>query len=303
MGLRLCKDAREDDCLHEFGTYEELEEDSSAGKMGYFQMPELQISKQCSRNDFMAENEHEKLSIDVLRTDETEMKPECYSISPPTDDVKFSIAISTTSCSIAKEQRHSRNKDSFRVVAYDASDGWGEGDIANMGRSYVMPDLEELPEKLLPVDDRERQTLPLIKLDDMKQATQWSKTMPSLFRDDSGYKWNDGRVTFEVEAIKRQMVRLEKSLSPNTPVVPNDIKAEFQDIPFFLGDVSEEVDDENTGVSDSSPNSIDIDSIEKKTAEQMTNSSDSASTKYSEPNSGECLETGNIAYVQQSSQL
>jgi len=300
MGSHLCKDARRDDCLHEFGTYEELEEDSSAGQMGCFQKPELQISHQFSHDVFVGENEHEKFSIDVLRMDETEMKPECYSMSPPTDDAKLSIAVSTTSCSIAKEQLNLKNIDSFQVEAVDASDRWVdivECDITNIGRSYVMPDLEELPLKLLPVDSSERHTVPLINLNNLKRSKEWSlwaTRSPSLFNS-------------EVEAIKKQMERLEKQsiskLSPNKLDVPNDtryIKAEFQDFVAVGGDEYEEVDDKNTGGSDSLPNCIGLDFIEQKTAEQMTDSSDSASTKYSEHSYGECLETANIERVQQS---
>jgi len=313
MGLHLCKDTRGDDSLQEFGTYEELEEDSSAEKMGYFQKPELQISQQCSYDVFVAENWHEKLSIDVLRTDETEMKPECYSLPAPTDDEKLSIAVLTTSCSILKEQLNVKNIDLLQVEVDDASDGWGdivEADIANIGRSYVMPDFKELPEKLLPIDSRERHTVPSMNLNDLKLSnglSLGSKTSPSLFRDKSKNKWNDGRVTSEVEAIKRQIERLEKEkiskLSPNKLAMLNDvgyIEAESQDLAVAAGVEFEEVDEENTGVSDSLPNSIDMDFIENKTAKQMTNSSESASTKYFEHSSGECLETGNIARVQKS---
>jgi len=300
MGLNLCKDATEHDCLHAVGKYEELEEDSSAEKMGNFQKPELQISQQCSYDIFVAENEHEKLSIDVLRTDETEMKPECNSMPPPTDDVKLSITVSPTSCSIAKERLNFKNRDSF----HDASGGWR--DIANIRSSYVMPDLEEIPEKLLPVDRRERHTVPLINLNDLKRSKEyslWTTTSPSLFRDEIKNEWNEGWVTSEVEAIKRQMERMEKEsiskLSPKKRIVPNDIryiKAESQDLVVVAGDEYKEVDD----VNDSSPNSSDLDFIAQKTAEQMTDSNDSASTKYSEHSSGECLETGNIVHVQQS---
>jgi len=299
MGSHLCKDARRDDCLHEFGTYEELEEDSSAGQMGCFQKPELQISHQFSHDVFVGENEHEKFSIDVLRMDETEMKPECYSMPPATDDVKLSIAVSTTSCSIAKEQLNLKNIDLFQVEAGNASDRWVDivaGDIANIGRS-VMPDLEELPLKLLPEDSRERHTVPLTNLNNLKRSKEeslWAARSPSLFNS-------------EVEAIKKEMERLEKQsiskISPNKLGVPNDIryiKAESEDLVAVAGDEYEEVDNKNTGVSDSLPNCILLDFIEQKTAEQMTNPSDSASTKYSEHNCGQCLETGNIVRVQQS---
>jgi len=298
--------------LHEVGTYEELEEDSSAEKMGYFPKPALQISQQCSHHVFVADNEHEKLSIDVLRADETEMKPECNSMPPPTDDVKLSIVVSSTSCSIAMEKLNVKNTDLFQVQADDALDGWGEigeGDIVNIRSSYVMPDIE-LPEKLLAVDSRERHTVPKINLNDLKRSKEWpslTTRSPSLFRVESKHKWNDGRVTSEVEAIKRQMDCLEQERIskswPNEQAVRNDIrysKAGSQDLVVVPEDEYEEVDDENAGVSDSLPNSIDLDFIEQKTAEQMTNLSDSASTKYSEQSSDECLETVNIARLQQS---
>jgi len=312
MGLHLCKEASGEEFSDEVG-YEELEEDSSAEMMG-FQKAKLQISKQSLRFDVVAEKEHEKLSPDG---DETEMKPEPNSIPPPSNDVKLSITVATTNWSITKKRRITEIRDSFTVVAHELEGGWSDiikSDSAE-GKTYMMPDLDELPEKLLP--PVERKTEPFINYKGLKPSKDrpaLQSSSHSLFRAKEEREWSDGQVICEVAAIKREMQILEMErrsrcndeLSPNNLAVPNDMRnitGESQDLVVVSEIEYEEVDDENTGMSDSLANSIDLDYIEQKTAEQVANPRDSPSMKYSEQNSGECLETGNFVRVQQNKQL
>jgi len=303
MGIHLCKECRQDD-FHAVGSYavgsyeveEKQEDDLPVEKKGYLRKPKLQISQHTLKDDVAAENKHEKESIEVLRADETEMKPECYSM-PPTDDLKLSVAISTTS--ISKEPRNE---------ADDALDGFV--DISDIGPSYVMPHFEELPENLLPIDTRERHTIAAVgfNYNDFKKSKKGSlftTTAPSLYRSQSREKWNYGRLADEAEAIKRQMKRLESErisrLSRKNLAVSNNMRysrGESQDLIGTTGDEYEAVDDANTGVSDSSQNSSDIDTIEQRTLEQIANSSDSELIMI--PNTRESLLTGNIERVQQS---
>lgn len=255
MGLHLCKEVRGQDkyCWQEVGTYEELEENTSVGKLGFFQKPKLLIMRSSVHDDAMAENENKKLSVDMECAVKTEMKPECYSTSLPKDDSKLSIEASATHCCIGEQSMAKKDVDSFAVNADDL-------DFSDIGGSYVMmPCLEGLPDSLLPEDSGIRHTSPLINMEDVKQAIEWSScpTMLSLNQAENMSKWDAGRFSLEIKAIKTQITHLEKQSSAasgsNLLTVPRYIKVKSQDLVAVSGNEEDEVDDVHTGENDRLP--------------------------------------------------
>jgi len=207
MGVRLCKDCivdlESENSFPKVGTYEELEDDPSAGNM-VVRKPKLQISQHSLREDVAAENKHGNGNIEIMPSDETEMKPE----PSPTDELKLSVEVSATDCNIIKE---AQNEADNGLVLWDKI---GESDIPDIGRSYVIPEsleLEKLPATLL---KEERQAVPVfsLNLNDLWHSKDWSSfdtSEPSLFRDQSERKWNEGRLTTELKAIKRHMEQIK----------------------------------------------------------------------------------------------
>jgi len=260
------------------GEYEELEDDSSAVKMDVLRKMKLHIAHQSLQDDDAAENkQHEKRRIEVLRSDETEMKPECIPAKKPLSE------------------------------ADDSLDAWGRSlgsGISDIGPSYVMPDnLEELPAKLL----AERRTVPLTNpnSNDLKQSQDLSE--PSLFRDRSKGKWDTMRIEDETDAMEREMKRLKNEerisksqltrfrkddrLSPNNLAVPKcarDFTGDSQDLTDLTDVEYKEDDDEHSGLSDNVPYTA-LDYMEQKSMEQIANSSDSSSIKHYERKCGERL--------------